>query len=261
MVARDPARDDYPVLDDRPAPGDRPAPDGTPATGAPPPVALLDRPRPSAAATAPLGVITAAALASDPYRPTALLDLIVRFLWGTCSVPGCDRPAFACDLDHVQEFDQLFPHRGGPTCLCNLAPKCRYHHLMKTYLDGFLDDLWLGTDGRYRMSTTVPGGLTRETVAPNHWLLPQLDRLRCRHRLDDRPTPPAATAAGDPGPQRRRTRTEAKHSRRRAERARNRRERELAETLDAVAVSDALTRRLRAAEVHAYREFDNPPPF
>jgi len=44
-----------------------------------------------------------------------------------CVFPHCTRPAESCDLDHI------VPHgKGGPTCRCNLAPKCRGHHRMKT---------------------------------------------------------------------------------------------------------------------------------
>ncbi|MFC0315068.1 DUF222 domain-containing protein [Gordonia phosphorivorans] len=64
----------------------------------------------------PAAVIAKTALPSDPYRPNLLTDLIARFLWGTCSIPGCERAAFACDLDHVAEFDNVRPDLGWPTC-------------------------------------------------------------------------------------------------------------------------------------------------
>jgi len=45
-----------------------------------------------------------------------------------CTFPYCHRPAEACDLDHV------VPHaEGGPTCKCNLSPRCRGHHRFKTH--------------------------------------------------------------------------------------------------------------------------------
>ncbi|MFT4126350.1 MAG: DUF222 domain-containing protein, partial [Gordonia sp. (in: high G+C Gram-positive bacteria)] len=40
---------------------------------------------------------------ADPYRLTTALDAIVRFLHGACTVPGCDQPAWMCDLDHAEE--------------------------------------------------------------------------------------------------------------------------------------------------------------
>jgi hypothetical protein len=44
-----------------------------------------------------------------------------------CVYPYCTKPAERCDLDHNQ------PHaQGGQTCGCNLNPKCRGHHRMKT---------------------------------------------------------------------------------------------------------------------------------
>ncbi|RHW27413.1 HNH endonuclease [Nocardioides immobilis] len=44
-----------------------------------------------------------------------------------CTYPYCTRPAERCDLDHNA------PHaQGGPTCRCNLNPKCRGHHRYKT---------------------------------------------------------------------------------------------------------------------------------
>ncbi|MFC0314216.1 DUF222 domain-containing protein [Gordonia phosphorivorans] len=106
----------------------------------------------------PAAVIAKTALPSDPYRPNLLTDLIARFLWGTCSIPGCERAAFACDLDHVAEFDNVHPELGGPTCVCNLLPKCRYHHLVKTNLESFVDDLWIDSNGRYHSSVTTPLG-------------------------------------------------------------------------------------------------------
>jgi hypothetical protein len=45
----------------------------------------------------------------------------------SCSHPGCDRPADYCDLDHALEWP------AGPTCPCNLTPRCRRHHNAKTH--------------------------------------------------------------------------------------------------------------------------------
>lgn len=53
----------------------------------------------------------------------------------TCVFPWCARPARAlqpdahpCDCDHVTPYS-----RGGPTCLCSIAPLCRRHHRLKTH--------------------------------------------------------------------------------------------------------------------------------
>jgi hypothetical protein len=45
----------------------------------------------------------------------------------TCRFPGCRIPAHRCDLDHT------IPYPSGPTCACNLACLCRYHHRLKTH--------------------------------------------------------------------------------------------------------------------------------
>ncbi|WP_345312687.1 DUF222 domain-containing protein [Gordonia alkaliphila] len=198
----------------------------------------------------PRFLIARTALPSDPYRPNLLVDLLARFLWGTCSIPGCERAAFACDLDHVAEFDNICPDRGGPTCICILLPKCRFHHLLKTSLEGFVDELWIDADGRYHSAVTTPGGQTVEALAPNQWLMPRLAQLRCRHQLAEPSATGIATGSVDEWPQRASglTRTEAKHARRRAERNANAARRRAAEAhltktqLDARAAGRAATR-------------------
>lgn len=45
---------------------------------------------------------------------------------GTCSHPGCRRPARRCDLDHTRDHA-----RGGPTVRANLGPGCDRHHPLK----------------------------------------------------------------------------------------------------------------------------------
>ncbi|GAA4739091.1 HNH endonuclease signature motif containing protein [Gordonia alkaliphila] len=203
----------------------------------------------------PRFLIAKTALPSDPYRPNLLTDLVARFLWGTCSIPGCERAAFACDLDHVAEFDNICPSNGGPTCICNLLPKCRFHHLMKTHLTGFLDDLWIDDDGRYHASVTTPGGITVELLAPNQWLFPQLADLRCRHQLAQQSATGSAASTVDQAPERSQTRTAAKHARRRAERKANYEQR---------AVGQA--RRQAAEEAAAWDDYEakraiGEPPF
>ncbi|HLS00804.1 MAG TPA: hypothetical protein VK054_02300 [Beutenbergiaceae bacterium] len=46
----------------------------------------------------------------------------------TCVFPFCQANAARADCDHITPYDE-----GGPTCLCNLAPLCRYHHRVKTH--------------------------------------------------------------------------------------------------------------------------------
>ncbi len=60
------------------------------------------------------------------YRPSAGLRHLIEIRHATCTYPGCRRPAARCDADHTVAY-----HRGGRTCLCNLAPLCRAHHRAK----------------------------------------------------------------------------------------------------------------------------------
>src|SRR5215472_16919057 len=60
------------------------------------------------------------------YQPSPALRHLVETRHGTCVFPGCRRSAARCDKDHTVPYDQ-----GGKTCLCNLAPLCRWHHRCK----------------------------------------------------------------------------------------------------------------------------------
>jgi hypothetical protein len=60
------------------------------------------------------------------YRPSPGLRHLIEIRHATCTYPGCRRPATRCDADHTVAY-----HRGGRTCLCNLAPLCRRHHEAK----------------------------------------------------------------------------------------------------------------------------------
>ncbi|AVL99436.1 hypothetical protein C6V83_03210 [Gordonia iterans] len=195
---------------------------------------------------------------ADPYRPTTALDVLVRALFQTCSVPGCDRPAWNCELDHVDEYDHACPATGGPTCLCNLGPTCVLHHQIKTHAgtpdpaEGFLDpssarrrrlrhplrtsdqwidDQWIDDHGTVWTSITTPHGLTVDTPAPGQWMFPQLAGIRCLHQRPTTPppAPPDPNPHHDPSRGGLHTATAHKHAWRRAERARLRRQRERAE--------------------------------
>ena len=63
--------------------------------------------------------------AEDRYTPSRTLRHPVRARTGHCDAPGCQAPALHADLDHTTE------HPAGPTCQCNLGPKCRRHHRCK----------------------------------------------------------------------------------------------------------------------------------
>lgn len=77
--------------------------------------------------------VTGVAVATEErrYRPSALLAELVHARHPTCTVPGCDRPAWRCELDHRREWPQ------GPTSGANLGPRCRHHHLARHSPLGF----------------------------------------------------------------------------------------------------------------------------
>ncbi|WP_143965410.1 DUF222 domain-containing protein [Gordonia zhaorongruii] len=158
---------------------------------------------------------------ADPYRPTATCDTAVRALHAHCTWPGCHRPAWASDLDHITEYNHSDPAAGGATCFCNLAPKCRFHHGLKTHATGWIDDQITDAHGIIWTEITTPEGITTRARATNTWLLPELGLLPCQHPP---PTNPGTT--NEPEPRRPTTRTTAKHRYRMAARAQNRRRRE-----------------------------------
>jgi hypothetical protein len=80
------------------------------------------------------------------YRPTKGITHFVTTRDGTCRMWGCDRPAQACDLDHVKPWPQ------GETSPANLGGLCRRHHRLKQR-------------GRWRYTLTPDG--TVEWVSPS----------------------------------------------------------------------------------------------
>jgi hypothetical protein len=62
------------------------------------------------------------------HDPTPLLREQVYLTHPTCVYMHCTRPSRSCDCDHIIDYDS-----GGPTCSCNLAPLCRFHHRLKTH--------------------------------------------------------------------------------------------------------------------------------
>ncbi len=148
------------------------------------------------------------------YRPSTALDNYVRMRDMTCMHPGCDRPAVDSDLDHTVPWPIGATHPG------NLTPKCRKHHLVKTFYTG-------PTGWRTRQHPdgtiiwTAPTGHTYITVPGSRILFPD------RHFPTPMPPPSAAATTSDhPGrdlmmPTRRRTRTDDRTRRTRRERALN----------------------------------------
>jgi hypothetical protein len=63
--------------------------------------------------------------AENRYSPSRKLRDLLRARAVTCDAPGCNAQATHCDQDHT------VPYPDGPTCECNLGPKCRRHHRAK----------------------------------------------------------------------------------------------------------------------------------
>ena len=63
--------------------------------------------------------------AENRYVASRKLRHLVRARNQLCTAPACNAQALYCDLDHT------VPHPDGPTCQCNLNPKCRRHHRTK----------------------------------------------------------------------------------------------------------------------------------
>jgi len=94
------------------------------------------------------------------------MDEFVRMRAMTCMFPGCDHPATASDIDHT------IPWPAGPTHPGNLSPKCRKHHLLKTFYGG--PDGWQDRqqpDGT--IVWTAPTGHTYISVPGSRILFPR----------------------------------------------------------------------------------------
>jgi hypothetical protein len=61
------------------------------------------------------------------YTPPAALRDHLEAIYPTCTGPGCMKPAYLCDLDHVTPFPQ------GATDHENVRPACRPPHRAKTH--------------------------------------------------------------------------------------------------------------------------------
>ncbi len=245
-VAFEPASDSTstPVVDaaPTPAPARPPAPVRAPVGyvlggGVIPPTVLADL---VARGAKVRSVASAADLDEVPrYRPSAAMDEFVRMRAMTCMFPGCDHPATASDIDHT------VPWPAGPTHPGNLNPKCRKHHLLKTFYGG--PDGWQDRqqpDGT--IVWTAPTGHTYISVPESRILFPRM--------VTDTPlpNPPPETVDLDtttaPGrsimmPIRRRTRAQDQAQRNAYERALNE-----AELQKIAAGEEAAARRHAARE-------------
>ncbi len=146
------------------------------------------------------------------YTPSRKLADFVRCRDLTCRWPGCDHPAFDCDIDHTIPFAE-----GGPTHASNLKCYCRTHHLVKTFWGWHDQQL---PDGTVILSS--PAGMTYVTTPGSALLFPSL----CRP-TGDLPAPDVSRTVDHCGqrtammPTRRRTRAQDRTQRVSAERRRN----------------------------------------
>jgi len=142
-------------------------------------------------------------VAPEPqYRPSRALADFVRCRDLTCRWPGCDKPAYSCDLDHT------VPWPVGPTHASNIKCYCRFHHLLKTF--------WCGVGGWREcqlpdgtLILSAPTGHTYTTKPGCAQLFPTL----CKPTATlwppgDEPTVPPSGDRGTMMPKRRRTRAE-----------------------------------------------------
>ena len=153
--------------------------------------------------------VCAPADAAEPrYRPSAKLAEYVRCRDLTCRFPDCDQPAEGCDIDHT------IAHPHGPTHPSNLKCLCRFHHLVKTFLD------W--KDQQYPDGTvvwTAPTGHTYVTRPEGaHWFPILGTPTAVLPEAQDRPHGPGR---GLCMPTRARTRQHERTTRIRAERKAN----------------------------------------
>ena len=97
------------------------------------------------------------------YVPSKALADFVRCRDLTCRWPGCDHPAFDCDIDHTVPYAD-----GGPTHASNLKCYCRTHHLVKTF--------WGWRDRQLPDGTVIldsPAGKTYVTAPGSALLFPR----------------------------------------------------------------------------------------
>ncbi len=143
------------------------------------------------------------------YVPSSKLADFVRCRDMTCRWPGCDHPAFDCDVDHTVPFAD-----GGLTHASNLKCYCRTHHLVKTFWGWRDQQLPDGT-----VILTSPAGKSYVTTPGSALLFPSL----CVPTGDL----PAPVPVDNPGdrismmPRRRRTRRQDRARRVNTERQQN----------------------------------------
>ena len=116
------------------------------------------------------------------YTPSQALADFVRCRDLTCRWPGCDHPAYDCDVDHT------IPHsQGGATHASNLKCYCRQHHLVKTFWGWREQQLPDGT-----LVLTSPAGQTYVTTPGSALLFPSLCQATGGMPAPEADPPPAS---------------------------------------------------------------------
>jgi hypothetical protein len=148
------------------------------------------------------------------YVPSKALADFVRCRDLTCRWPGCEHPAFDCEIDHTIPYAQ-----GGPTHAGNLKALCKTHHLIKTFLGWAEKQLADGT-----LILTSPSGHTYVTTPGSALLFPGLARAvgGCPAPELDLPAQDYCAPRTAMMPKRRRTRAQDRAYRVAAERRHNR---------------------------------------
>jgi hypothetical protein len=133
------------------------------------------------------------------YIPSKALADFVRARDLTCRWPGCDVPAFNCDIDHTIPYAA-----GGATHAANLKCYCRIHHLLKTFWGWREQQLPDGT-----LILDSPAGQTYVTTPGSALLFPSLCRAVGGMPAPEADPPPDYCAQRSAMmPKRRRTRTQ-----------------------------------------------------
>jgi hypothetical protein len=96
------------------------------------------------------------------YRPPAGIARLARWMYGTCTFPGCRSAAHRCELDHIRDWCD-----GGTTCISNLHPMCTGHHTIKHATQWRVDPEPGGG-----VTWTSPGGQRFTTPPKAPWRVP-----------------------------------------------------------------------------------------
>lgn len=146
------------------------------------------------------------------YRPSTKLAAFVQMRDLVCMFPGCGVSATNCDLDHSTPWPAGATHPG------NLGPKCRTHHLLKTFHTG--ENGWTDIqhpDGSH--TWTAPTGQIYHTTPFSQILFP--DSTTHTPAPPTQPTPTTPTDRHTKMPLRKRTRQQTRTQRINTERRLN----------------------------------------